>query len=184
MQNNQINTHASKEGLYNFLNSAKKIGEPSCKNNYFGKLMLFICITASIVILFSSMISKARQERFSLLEGEKKLEAQSARLEAVNLKLENERSALKNDPISIEREARNQLGFIVPDEITYTKYNFRIKNIAQKEQPKATYQNRWKAFLFNGTFPWQVPTLILLIATAYFLITYHFEYRKLHQSNC
>ncbi|MEK6560082.1 MAG: septum formation initiator family protein [Planctomycetota bacterium] len=183
MQNNQINTQVSKEGLYSFFHSAKKVDETSHKN-YFGKLILMVCITAGVVILFSSIISKARQERFSLLEGKKKLESQTSRLEAVNLKLENERSALKNDPISIEREARDRLGFITPDEVTYTKYNFHIKGITKEEPPKVIHQNRWKTFLFDGPFPWQFPALIILIATAYYLITYHFEYRKLHQSNC
>jgi len=117
-------------------------------------------------------------------ESKTMLEKQAARLEGENSILDREYSALKSDPVRIEQEARNQFGYISPDEVTYSKYNFHIKSTTKKEPAKVVSQNRWKAFLFECPFPWQFPALIVLIAAAYYLISYHCEYRKLHQSNC
>ncbi|HHT9113410.1 MAG: septum formation initiator family protein [Planctomycetes bacterium] len=154
------------------------------KNKFFGKFVLMVFVTSCVVILFSSIITKVRQERFRMLESKTMLEKQAAQLEAENSILDREYSALKSDPVRIEQEARNQFGYIAPDEVTYSRYNFHIKGIPQKEPAKAVSQNRWKAFLFEGPFPWQFPAFIVLIASAYYLISYHCEYRKLHQSNC
>ena len=154
------------------------------KKKYFGKFVLMVFITSCVVMLFSSIITKVRQERFSMLESKKTLEKQAAQLEAENSNLASEYSALKSDPVRIEQEARNQFGYIAPNEVTYSRYNFHVKSTTKKEPAKAVSQSRWKAFLFEGIFPWQLPALIVLIATAYYLISYHCEYRKLHQSNC
>lgn len=154
------------------------------KNNFFGKFILMVFVTSCVVILFSSIITKVRQERFRMLESKTMLEKQAAQLDAANSILTREYSALKSDPVRIEQEARNQFGYIAPDEVTYSKYNFHIKGTTKKESAKAVSQNQWKAFLFEGPFPWQFPALIVLIAAAYYLISYHCEYRKLHQSNC
>jgi cell division protein FtsB len=154
------------------------------KNKFFGKFVLMVVVTSCVVILFSSIINKVRQERFRMLESKTTLEKQAAQLEAENSILNKEYSALKSDPVRIEQEARNQFGYIAPDEVTYSKYNFHIKGTTKKEPAKAVSHNRWKEFLFEGPFPWQFPVLIVLIAAAYYLISYHCEYRKLHQSNC
>ena len=154
------------------------------KNKYFGKYVLIVFVTSCVVILFSSIITKVRQERFHMQESKTMLEKQAARLEGENSILDREYSALKSDPVRIEQEARNQFGYISPDEVTYSKYNFHIKSTTKKEPAKVVSQNRWKAFLFECPFPWQFPALIVLIAAAYYLISYHCEYRKLHQSNC
>jgi len=154
------------------------------KKKYFGKFVLMVFVTSCVVILFSSIITKVRQERFHMQESKTMLEKQAARLEGENSILDREYSALKSDPVRIEQEARNQFGYISPDEVTYSKYNFHIKSTTKKEPAKVVSQNRWKAFLFECPFPWQFPALIVLIAAAYYLISYHCEYRKLHQSNC
>ncbi|NUO08645.1 MAG: septum formation initiator family protein [Candidatus Brocadia sp.] len=159
-------------------------GAVSGKNRYFGKFILLVFVTSCVVILFSSMISKTRQERIRMLEVKKMLDKQASRLEAENLRLESECFALKNDPVHIEREARELLGYTGADEVFYERYNFRIKSVAKEVPAKIELRNRWKAFLFDGPFPWQFPTLILLFATAYYLISYHYEYRKLHKSTC
>lgn len=154
------------------------------RNPYFSKFVWMVFITACVVILFSWIISKTRQERIRMLEAKKVLEKQATRLEAENLRLENEYLALKKDPVRIEKEARELLGFTGTDEIIYKKYNFRIKSTAPIEPEKIVSRNRWKAFLFDGVFPWQFPAVVILIAVAYYSISYHYEYRKLHKSNC
>lgn len=155
----------------------------SRKDRYFGKFVLLILITSCIVILFSWIISKTRQDRVHMLEVKKKLEKQAKQLEAENTGLEREYAALREDPVRVEKEARELLGYTKPDEIFYERYNFRIKRIVKNESVTEEPRNRWKAFLFDGPFPWQFPALIILISAAYYLITCHYEYRKLHRSN-
>ena len=153
------------------------------KKGYFGKFVLLVFVTSCAVILFTSIISRVRQDRFHMLESKRLLEKQAAWLEEENSRLEKEYSGLQNDPVRIEKEARERLGFAKPDEVFYKKYNFRIKRATNKEPTKTISQNRWKAFLFEGPFPWQFPAFIILIASAYYLISYHYEYRKLHRSD-
>ncbi len=154
------------------------------KNRFFGKFVLMVFVTSCVVMLFSSIITKVRQERFRMLEDKNALEQQTSQLETENARLALDHSALKSDPVRIEQEARNQFGYIAPDEVTYSKHNFHIKSVAKKEPVKVVSQNRWKAFVFDGQFPWQLPALIILIASAYYLISYHCEHRKLHKSGC
>ncbi|MEP9410469.1 MAG: septum formation initiator family protein [Candidatus Brocadia sp.] len=178
------NHHVPSLGLL-ALPPAKTIcGKLPGKGSYWGKFILMVSITSCVVILFSSIISKARQERFRMLETKKVLDKHVAQLEAVNSGLEKEYSALKSDPVRIEKEAREILGYIGIDEVFYEKYNFRIRSTSKKEPVEIVPQNKWKTFLFDGPFPWQFPALIILIAAAYYLISYHYEYRKLRQSNC
>ncbi|MDO8139979.1 MAG: septum formation initiator family protein, partial [Candidatus Brocadiales bacterium] len=80
------------------------------KNKFFGKFVLMVFVTSCVVILFSSIITKVRQERFRMLESKTMLEKQAAQLEAENSILDREYSALKSDPVRIEQEARNQFG--------------------------------------------------------------------------
>jgi len=116
-----------------------------------------------------------------MMETKKILEKQVVQLKLQNNRLENEYSSLQKDPSRIEKEAREQLGYLSPGEITYDKYNFHIKSVARKKPDASPAMNRWKSFLFDGPFPWQFPTLIILITAAYYLITYHYEYRRLYK---
>lgn len=190
MQNVPIVNDDSGNCTSPFLNSPKAQGSQggnegySGRNKYFSKFVFMVFITSCVVILFSSLITKTRQERIRMLETKKILERHASRLEAENLRLENEYSALKSDPVRIEKGARELLGYTGVDEIFYEKYNFRIKSIAKKKPVMPVSQNRWKVFLFDGLFPWQFPATIILVATAYYLISYYYEHRKLHQSNC
>ncbi|MCF6159333.1 MAG: septum formation initiator family protein [wastewater metagenome] len=153
------------------------------KNAYFGKFIFMVGITSCIIIFFSSFINKTRQERFHMMEMKKTLEKQVEYFHADNTILKKEYTALKHDPVRIEKEAREQLGFTNPDEIVYPKYNFRIKRMAKAEPAHETSRNGWKGFLFEGPLPWQFPAFIILITAAFYLISYHYEYRKLHRSN-
>ncbi|MDR4509833.1 MAG: septum formation initiator family protein [Candidatus Brocadiaceae bacterium] len=162
----------------------KNIVKGNCSGKYFSKLVLLVLITSSVVILFSSLISKSRQERLRLEEAEKTLEKQYARLRTENKQLNLEYPALLTDPVRIEQEAREKLGYTGPDEIVYPKYSFRVKNSQKNMQEKSVPQNTWIQFVFEEAFPWQIPALIILISTAYFLISYHYEYRKLRKPDC
>jgi len=153
-------------------------------SDYFGKFILMVFITACVVILFSSMISRTRQEKFRMAGTKKLLERETARLQAETGRLEGEFTALKGDSVRIEKEARKRFGYVGSEEITYPRYNFYVKNVIKREPVKASFQNRWKAFLFEGPFPWQFPALIILFSSAYYLISYHYEHRKIRQPGC
>lgn len=152
--------------------------------NYFGKLILMIFATSCVVIVFSWIITKTRHDRLRMLNTKNILEKQVAALENENFVLEREQSTLKDDPIRIEKEAREQLGYIEPEEIIYERYNYRVKSTVRKEPATVAHQNHWKTFVFDGPFPWQVPALIILFASAYYVISYHYEYKKLHRPHC
>ena len=174
INNNHLETLGSKAGVV----------VSSRKHKYFGKFVLIVFITSCVVILFSTIINKTRQERFRMIETKKTLDEQNAQLESENFVLESEYAALKNDPVRIEKEARDIFGFIRPGEVVYPRYNFHIKSATKKEPPKVVSQNRWKEFLFEGPFPWQFPAFIILVTMAYYLISYHYEHRKLHKPDC
>ena len=122
------------------------------KNKFFGKFVLMVFVTSCVVILFSSIITKVRQERFHMQESKTMLEKQAAHLEAENSILDREYSALKSDPVRIEQEARNQFGYIAPDEITYSKYNFHIKSTRKKEPRKSCLRIVGRHFSLNAHF--------------------------------
>ena len=153
-------------------------------SDYFGKFILMVFLTACVVILFSSMISRTRQEKFRMAGTKILLEKQTARLQAETARLEDEFTALKGDSGRVEKEARERFGYLGADEIVYPRYHFYVKNNIKREPVKTSLQNRWKVFLFDGPFPWQFPALIILISSAYYLISYHYEHRKLHQPGC
>ena len=67
----------------------------SRRNKYFCKFVLMVFVTSCVVILFSSVISKVRQDRFRMLESKTMLEKQAAQLEAENSILDREYSAFK-----------------------------------------------------------------------------------------
>ena len=71
------------------------------KKEYFGKFVLLVFVTSCAVILFTSIISRVRQDRFHMLESKRLLERQAAWLEEENLRLEKEYSGLQNDPVRI-----------------------------------------------------------------------------------
>lgn len=162
----------------------KGCSEHAGGDDYFGKFILMVFLTACVVILFSSMISSTRQEKFRMAGTKALLEKQTARLQAETNRLEDEFMALKGDSGRVEKEARERFGYLGADEIIYPRYDFRVKNMVKREPVAVSFKNRWKTFLFDGPFPWQFPALIILISSAYYLISYHYEYRKLHQSGC
>jgi len=96
-------------------------------------------------------------------------------LRGKNDRLKKENKALVNDPIQVEREARDNYGYTKDGEITYKKYKF---NISEPENDKAEMpaeSGGLEAFLFEGPFPWQVPLGLILIATLFLLLTYKYE---------
>ncbi len=177
----EVHADASKDGILhagqNDTDTTKGIVR---KKRYLGKFMLLVCITSCVAMLFSSLINKSRQDRFHMMKTKNALEKQCEQLQSENLILEKEYAGLKQDPVRIEKEALDNFDFIAPGEILYPRYNFTMRSIAKKEVLREAPQNRLKAFFIDGPFPWQFPALIILFSMAYYLISFHYEYRKLH----
>ena len=130
---------------------------------------------ASIIIIFSVIVTQRREERRALEAEQRMLAEKVDYLRKENERIKKESKALVNDPIQIEREARNNYGYIKEGEVIYRKYRF---NIAEPENDKAEGQTEaggLESFLFEGPFPWQVPLGLIAIATVFLLLSYKYE---------
>jgi cell division protein FtsB len=139
------------------------------------RFLITFCIVVTIVIIFSAIVTQKRDKRRILEIRQKNLAEKVAYFEKRNYELEKENEALINDPIQIEREARENFGYIKPGEITYKKYKFSISEPENKETKQSNILSKIDSFLFEGPFPWQVPLGIISIATIFLLISYRYE---------
>jgi hypothetical protein len=129
----------------------------------------------AIVIVFSVIITKKRDDRRSLEIRQENLAEKVAYFKKKNPELKKENEGLVNDPIQVEREARESLGYIKPGETTYRKYKFSISGPENEEPRQSSILSKIDSFLFEGPFPWQVPLGIIAIATIFLLISYRYE---------
>lgn len=139
------------------------------------RFLVTFCIVASIVIIFSAVVTKKRDGRRELEARQKELAEKVAYLNKKNADLKKKNKALVNDPIEIEREAREKYGYIKPGEVTYKKHKFAIKEPGNNEVERSSLLSRMDSFMFDGPFPWQVPLGIILIAAIFLVISYRYE---------
>ncbi|OHB47637.1 MAG: hypothetical protein A2106_03315 [Planctomycetes bacterium GWF2_40_8] len=132
-------------------------------------------IVASITIIFSVIVTQKREERRSLETRQKELARKVDYLRKKNEELKKENKALVNDPIQIEREARDNYGYTKEGEVTYKKYKFNISEPESDGAEKLTESSGLESFLFEGAFPWQVPLGLILIAALFLLLSYKYE---------
>ncbi len=137
--------------------------------------IITFCIVVAIVIVFSVIITKKRDDRRTLEMRQENLAKRVAYFKKKNSELEKENNGLVNDPIQVEREARESLGYIKPGETTYRKYKFSISEPENGEPKQSSILSKIDSFLFEGPFPWQVPLGIISIATIFLLISYRYE---------
>jgi cell division protein FtsB len=139
------------------------------------RFLFTFSVVISIIIIFSVIVTQKREERMALEVKQMVLTEKVDYLRGRNDRLKKENKALVNDPIQVEREARDNYGYTKDGEITYKKYKF---NISEPENDKAEMpaeSGGLEAFLFEGPFPWQVPLGLILIATLFLLVTYKYE---------
>lgn len=139
------------------------------------RFLFTFSIVASIIIIFSVIVTQKREERRALETKQKELAVKVDYLKEKNEKLKKENDALVNDPIQIEREARDNYGYTKEGEVTYKKYKFNISEPESDRAEKLTESSRLESFLFEGSFPWQVPLGLILIATLFLLLSYKYE---------
>ncbi len=139
------------------------------------RFLFTFSIATSIIIIFSVIVTQKREERRALEVTQKVLakKVDSFRVENERLKAENK--ALVNDPIQIEREARDNFGYSKEGETTYKKYKFNISEPENNKAGGAAKSGGLEAFLFEGHFPWQVPLGLIVIATLFLLFSYKYE---------
>ena len=139
------------------------------------RFLFTFSIVASIIIIFSVIVTQKREERRAFEAKQKELAEKVVFLRKMNEKLKKENKALVDDPIQIEREARDNYGYTREGEVTYKKYKFKISKPENDKAEKPTESGRLESFLFDGPFPWQVPLGLILIATLFLLLSYKYE---------
>jgi cell division protein FtsB len=75
--------------------------------------------TLAIVVAFSLAITSRHTEWKMVLSKKEALEKELAQLRQRNLELHKLRDCLLYDPVQIEKEAREQLGYGLPEEVIY-----------------------------------------------------------------
>ncbi len=139
------------------------------------RFLFTFSIVASIIIIFSFIVTQKREERRAFEAKQKELAEKVDSLRKINEKLKKGNKALVDDPVQIEREARDNYGYIREGEVTYKKYKFNISEPESNKAEKPTESGRLELFLFDGPFPWQVPLGLVLIATLFLLLSYKYE---------
>ncbi|MGR3311444.1 MAG: FtsB family cell division protein [Candidatus Brocadiales bacterium] len=90
-------------------------------------LLILIGIGIALVAFLSYKVFNRYEEHRALSFQQEELQQRLTLLEKRNSWLKKEKNALLSDPVRIEREARNQLGYTRPEEIPYKKYRFNVK---------------------------------------------------------
>ena len=139
------------------------------------RFLFTFSIVASIIIIFSVIVTQKREERRAFEAKQMELAEKVDSLSKINEKLKKENKALVDDPIQIEREARDNYGYTREGEVTYKKYKFNISEPESDKAEKPTGSGGLESFLFDGPFPWQVPLGLVLIATLFLLLSYKYE---------
>jgi len=139
------------------------------------RFLFTFSIVASIIIIFSVIVTQKRGERRAFEVKQMELAEKVDSLSKTNEKLRKENKALVDDQIQIEREARDNYGYTREGEVTYKKYKFNISEPESNKAEKPTGSGGLESFLFDGPFPWQVPLGLVLIATLFLLFSYKYE---------
>ena len=139
------------------------------------RFLFTFSVVISIIIIFSVTVTQKREERRALEVKQRVLTEKVDYLRENNDRLKKENKALVNDPIQVEREARDNYGYTKDGEITYQKYKFSISEPENDKAKMPAESGGVGAFLVEGDFPWQVPLGLILVATLFILVTYKYE---------
>ena len=139
------------------------------------RFLFTFSIATSIIIIFSVIVTQKREERRALEATQKVLTEKVDSLRVENERLKAENKALVDDPIQVEREARDNFGYTKEGETAYKKYKFNISEPEDAKAGRPTKSGGLEAFLFEGSFPWQVPLGLIAIATLFLLFSYKYE---------
>lgn len=138
------------------------------------RFLITFCIVVSLVIIFSAVVTQKREKRRNLESELKTLSEEVASAKKKNFALKRETEAILNDPIQIERAARDDFGYVKPGETVYKKYRFEISEPREVPVKETSFLSKLDSFLFDGPFPWQVPLGLISIASLFLLISYKY----------
>ena len=93
-----------------------------------------LLLAMAIIISFSIVITRRHTEWKTVLSKKETLQKELAQLQKENLELHELRDCLLYDPVQIEKEAREQLGYSRPEEVIY-------KNPELSDSQKETKKN-------------------------------------------
>jgi cell division protein FtsB len=139
------------------------------------RFLFTFSIVASIIIIFSVIVTQKREERRAFEARQMELAKKVDSLRKKNENLRKENKALVDDPVQIEREARDNYGYTREGEVPYKKHKFNISEPENDKAEKPTGAGGLESFLFDGPFPWQVPLGLILIATLFLVLSYKYE---------
>ncbi len=139
------------------------------------RFLITFCIVVSLVIVFSAIVTQKREKRRNLESELKALSEEVTSAKKRNSALRQETEVIVNDPIQIERVAREDFGYVKPGEIIYKRYQFEISEPKEEPVNKRSLLSRLDSFLFDGPFPWQVPLGLISIASIFLLVSYRYE---------
>lgn len=82
---------------------------------------IWVSLVLALALVGASLATEGGLRRYLRLRGDlKTLEQRNAHLADENVKLRREVQRLKDDPVAIERAAREELGLIKPGEVIIT----------------------------------------------------------------
>jgi hypothetical protein len=137
----------------------------------------------AVIVSFSIVIAKKRSEMKTALAKKRVLQKELVLLSKKNIELHELRDALVYDPVQVEKEAREQLGYGKPEEKSYKTYNFRVVDGTAADEPQPDDESTGiedsfiKKIGLSGIF-----ILIIISAIGAFYGTYWYEseYRRIH----
>ncbi|MFN3466517.1 MAG: septum formation initiator family protein, partial [Candidatus Brocadiales bacterium] len=105
-----------------------------------------LLLAMAIIVSFSVVIARRHTEWKQVQAKKKALEREVAQLQEKNLGLHKLRDSLLYDPVQIEKEAREQLGYSRPEEVIYKGSNLEASDAAKKEDlsDPSTAEGRFK----------------------------------------
>ncbi len=137
-----------------------------------------LLLTMAIVISFSVAIARRHTEWKQVLSKKKALEKDVAQLQKKNLELHKLRDGLLYDPVQIEKEAREQLGYGRPEEVIYKGGDFNASDPATGEglSDFPITEGRFGRVGLLGFF-----AVVIVLTAGFFGLTYWYENRRIRQ---
>lgn len=138
-----------------------------------------LLLAMGIIISFSIVISKRHVEWKKVMAKRATIKEEIAQLRKKNLELHKLRDSLLYDPVEIEKEAREQLGYSRPEEVIYRRHDFNISSPETKEED-LPHLSRTNGILEKvGLFSFFLA--VIVITAGFFSSTYWYERRRIRQ---
>lgn len=137
-----------------------------------------LLLAMAIVISFSVAIARRHTEWKQVAAKKKALEKDVAQLQKKNLELHKLRDGLLYDPVQIEKEAREQLGYGRPEEVIYKGGDFNASDPATREDLSnfPITEGRFRRVGLLGFF-----AVVIVLTAGFFGLTYWYENRRIRQ---